>query len=124
LPRKALCEAQGSDLPTDDEMMRGIKREGKARKLEKKKKRNIPPDEKLDHVSSNPRLCYSTSLEKPCLYHIQSFLCDSGSDCHLTTSFTFLKTALLLRFLLILAQSNFHMLPWGIKLFLLSSERK
>lgn len=29
---------------------------------------------------------------------VKAFLHDSGADCHLTTSFTFLKTALMLRF--------------------------
>lgn len=37
--RKALCKAQDSDLTTDGEMMRTIKRERKVRKLEEEERK-------------------------------------------------------------------------------------
>lgn len=45
------------------------------------------------------------------------FLHNRETDCHLTTSFAFLKTNLMLRFLLMLGQPNFHALQWRIMLF-------
>lgn len=58
----------------------------------------------------------------PVFYVVTAFLHDNGTDCHLTRSLTFLKTALILRFLLKLGQSDFHALPWGIMLFFFSQK--
>lgn len=116
--QKSLQEAQGLHIPTDNEMTRGIKREGQFRQLEERKERNIPPKKNSNHIFNKARLCQTTSPEKSCLFPSQRFFCTTVKPiATLQGVLLFLKTTLILRSVLKLGQPNFDALQWGVMLF-------